>query len=196
MTKEDLIEELSRYVSLSDSDAEAMLVRLRRIELRKRDLLIEQGKSADSFFWVREGCTMAHHTDHDGNEHVMQFAIKHWWTTDLKAFLKGGESELTIQALAETVVLEMRRSDFDDLLDQHPVFERYFRKIFGNALIVHQRRIMRTIGADAEEHYLAYLKDYPGIDQYVPQKYIASYLGITPEFLSKLRRRLVKGDEA
>ena len=134
---------------------------------------------------------MASYVDANGQEHVMQFAVAHWWTTDLKGFLKGIESELTIQALTDGWALALRADDYEALLDEHPVFERYFRKIFANALVVHQRRIMRTIGADAEAHYRAYLHDYPGIDQFVPQKYIASYLGITPEFLSKLRRRMV-----
>lgn len=189
-----LIEELSRYVNLTQADAEAMLTRLRPIEFKKKEVLIEQGGFSDRFYWIRDGCTMAFHTAADGQEHVMQFAIAHWWTTDLKGFVKGGGSQLTIQALSDGRALSMSADAFEDLLAAHPVFERYFRKIFANALVVHQRRILRTIGADAEAHYTAYLRDYPGIDQWVPQKYIASYLGITPEFLSKLRRRMVKGD--
>lgn len=191
LSPEELIDELSRYISLNTDGAAAMLARMRTIEFKKRDILQHAGERADHFFWIREGCTMASYIDANGQEHVMQFAVSHWWTTDLKGFLKGTESELTIQALTEGRALALRADDYESLLEEHPVFERYFRKIFANALVVHQRRIMRTIGADAEAHYRAYLHDYPGIDQFVPQKYIASYLGITPEFLSKLRRRMV-----
>jgi CRP-like cAMP-binding protein len=193
MEATQLIAELGRYVELTGEDAAAMLTRLRHEPFKKRDVLIEQGRAADRFLWVREGCRMAFHTSAHGQEHVMQFAVAHWWTTDLQSFVKGGESRLTIQALSDGYALSLSSTDFDELLDQHPVYERYFRKIFANALVVHQRRILRTIGADAEAHYTAYLNDYPGIEQWVPQKYIASYLGITPEFLSKLRRRMVKG---
>ena len=191
LSPDELIDELSRYVTLSHDEALALLARMRKIEFKKRDTLQNTGDRADHFYWIREGCTMASYFDANGQEHVMQFAVAHWWTTDLNGFLQNTESELTIQALTDGWALAIRSDDYEALLEECPVYERYFRKIFANALVVHQRRIMRTIGADAEAHYRAYLRDYPGIDQWVPQKYIASYLGITPEFLSKLRRRMV-----
>ncbi len=194
LTVEELKAELERYVKLSTSEAQSFLDRLEPIQFAKRDVLIQQGLTASHFYWVREGCTMAYHTAEDGQEHVLQFAVSHWWTTDLKAFFKRVNAELTIQALSNGTAFAISFDDYESLLEERPIYERYFRQIFANALIVHQRRIMRTIGADAEAHYKAYLHDYPGIDQWVPQKYIASYLGITPEFLSKLRRRMVKGD--
>lgn len=194
LTVEELKAELERYVKLSTSEAQSFLDRLEPIQFAKRDVLIQQGLTASHFYWVREGCTMAYHTAEDGQEHVLQFAVSHWWTTDLKAFFKRVNAELTIQALSNGTAFAISFDDYESLLEERPVYERYFRQIFANALIVHQRRIMRTIGADAEAHYSAYLRDYPGIEQWVPQKYIASYLGITPEFLSKLRRRMVKGD--
>lgn len=195
LTVEDIISELGRYVELSPQQARAFLSRLEPISFAKRDVLIRQGTVASHFYWIREGCTMAFYTSEDGQEHVMQFAVTHWWTTDLKAFFKRVNAELTVQALSQGEALALSHDSYESLLKEEPVYERYFRQIFANALIVHQRRIMRTIGADAEAHYKAYLHDYPGIDQWVPQKYIASYLGITPEFLSKLRRRLVKRTE-
>lgn len=194
LTVDALKSELSRYVELSTKEAQSFLDRLEPITFAKRDVLIQQGMTATHFYWIREGCTMAFHTTEDGQEHVLQFAVSHWWTTDLKAFFKRVNAELTVQALSSGEALAISYANYESLLEEQPVFERYFRKIFANALIVHQRRIMRTIGADAEAHYGAYLRDYPGIDQWVPQKYIASYLGITPEFLSKLRRRMVKGE--
>ncbi len=192
LNRHDLIAEFSRYVSLSEVEAEGFLTRLEPIPFSKRQVLVEQGKNAEHFLWIRNGCTMAYHTDDEGHEQVMQFAVRYWWTTDLRSFMHKEPATLSIQALSDGDALALHRDQYNELLDDQPVFERYFRKIFTNALIVHQRRIMRTIGADAEAHYRAYLNDYPGIEQWVPQKYIASYLGITPEFLSKLRRRMVK----
>jgi CRP-like cAMP-binding protein len=189
ITAEELIAAWSRYVDLNLEEANALIALWDEQHFPKKSFLIEQGGKADAFFWVRSGCLIAYHTDDKAQEQVIQFAVANWWSTDLAAFTLNKEAEYAVQALADSTVYALCRDDYHALLLKYPVFERYFRQIFNNALIAHQRRIYNALAATAEERYNRFIKQYPEIELWVPQKYIASYLGMTPEFLSKLRRR-------
>lgn len=193
MTSEELIDQLSRYVMLTAEEAEAFLQRVEKLTFAKKEVLIEAGQLVDTFYWVQSGCIMAFHRDADGQEHALQFAVSKWWTADLGGFTNQKPAEHTLIALDDSEVFAIKRSDFDTLLATYPVYERYFRKIFQNALIAHQQRILNNIALNAEERYEQFLAAYGAVEQWAAQKHIASYLGITPEFLSKLRRRRIGG---
>lgn len=189
ISTEELVVAWSRYVDLKPEEAESLIALWEEQHYPKKAFLIEQGGKADAFFWVRSGCLISYHTDDKAQEQVIQFAVANWWSTDLAAFTLNTQAEYAVQALADSTVYALCRDDYNELLLKYPVFERYFRQIFNNALIAHQRRIYNAIAATAEERYNRFIQHHPEIEQWVPQKYIASYLGMTPEFLSKLRRR-------
>ena len=132
---------------------------------------------------------MTYYEDKNADPHVLQFAQKLWWTGDLEAFRSLGPSFYSIKAITNSSIMAISYPEFEELCLSYPVFERFFRIIFQNSLVSHQKRIMRNISSTAEERYEAFIKNYPRLELTVPQKYIASYLGITPEFLSKLRSR-------
>lgn len=189
MTKEALKERLSKYVELKDEEAEYFLRLLSKHTITRKQKLLAPEQAVLGFHWVQSGCLMAYHTDDMGNQHVLQFAIESWWTTDLQSLFSEGVSSLSIEAMTDSSYLTISRIDLDGLMEKYPVFERYFRKIFQNALISNQRRILLNISKTANERYEDFQQRYPKVEQIVPQKYIASYLGITPEFLSKIRRK-------
>jgi CRP-like cAMP-binding protein len=137
------------------------------------------------------GCLMAYYTDSDGVERVLQFATTSWWTGDLHSFTKHEPSIYSTRALVDSEVLLMTVNGLNSLLERVPKFEKYFRILFQNSLVAHQQRIMQSISFTAEQRYESFRERYPTLEQFVPQKYIASYLGVTPEFLSKIRRRLM-----
>jgi CRP-like cAMP-binding protein len=137
------------------------------------------------------GCLMAYYTDSDGVERVLQFATASWWTGDLHSCTKLEPSIYSTRALVDSEVLLLRWDGLNTLLERVPKFEKYFRILFQNSLVSHQQRIMQTLSFTAEQRYEAFRDKYPTLEQFVPQKYIASYLGVTPEFLSKIRRRLM-----
>jgi CRP-like cAMP-binding protein len=112
-----------------------------------------------------------------------------WWTGDLHSFTEQVPSIYSTRALADSEVLYLPKADMDRLLAEVPKFERFFRILFQNSLVTHQQRIIQNFSANAEERYENFRKKYPSLEQYVPLKYIASYLGFTPEFLSKIRRK-------
>ncbi|MCB9081134.1 MAG: Crp/Fnr family transcriptional regulator [Lewinellaceae bacterium] len=181
-----------RYIQLTDEEAQYFFSLLKPQKLKARRLLLDIGDPCLYFSLVTEGCLVNYYTDDNGFEHVLQFATTFWWTADLQSLMNGTPSMYTIKAVVDSEVLRLSRADMELLYQQIPKFERYFRIIFQNALMSHQTRIMQNIAYPAEERYRQFQQTYPHIEQLVPQKYIASYLGITPEFLSKIRRKMAK----
>ncbi len=188
-----ILEGIHKHISLNQEEKMIFISVLDRVEIANGEFLEKQGKQTQHFMHVESGCLMTYHTDKSGSDHVMQFATSGWWTGDLQSFNRGVPSENSTRALATSSVLLISLQDMSYLLEKVPKFERYFRIIYQNSLITHQQRIIQNFSATAEERYLVFQTKYPTLEQYVPLKYIASYLGITPEFLSKIRRKLTKG---
>ncbi|MEX2395752.1 MAG: Crp/Fnr family transcriptional regulator, partial [Balneolales bacterium] len=113
-----------------------------------------------------------------------------WWTADLDSLFRGIPAEYNIRAMGDSTVYQLSKDVWMKLNNELPQFERYFRIIFQNALVAHQKRIIQNISDTADQRYLKFQKAYPEVIRSVPLKYVASYLGITPEFLSKIRRDL------
>lgn len=187
-----ILQTIEQHISLSKEEGNYLLSLLHSRALKQGDLIEKAGEVSKQFIHVRSGCLMSFYTDTAGTDHVLQFSTAGWWTGDLKSFTQQIASSYTTRALADSDVLLIDKRDFDNLLDRFPVYEKYFRILFQNSLITHQNRILQNISATAEDRYLRFQKKYPSLEQYVPLKYIASYLGITPEFLSKIRRKLME----
>lgn len=162
---------------------------LNQVKLKQGEFAEIAGEVTHSFIHVVSGCLMTYHTDKDGSDQVIQFATTGWWTGDLHSLITQQPCMYTSRALADSEVLQLPKVRMEELLDRYPIFERYFRIMFQNSLVTHQRRIIEAFSISAEERYRNFQKRYPQLEQYVPLKYIASYLGITPEFLSKIRRK-------
>lgn len=190
MNRQEVESALQQHVDISKEDLDYFFDKAEFRVVNKNDILTKAGDDKVHFVLIQSGCLMTYFHDKQGNDHVLQFGTEMWWTGDLEAFTKGGNSFYTIKAIAKSEVYMISRELFADISKRTPAFDKYFRIIFQNALISHQRRIIRNISYTAEERYLEFQKYYPKIEMIVPQKYIASYLGITPEFLSKIRRKL------
>ena len=159
-------------------------------KIKKRQFLLQEGDVCKHLSFVNAGCLREYTVDHKGEEHVIQFAIKDWWISDLNSFLSGSSSAHNIDAVEDSEVLMLERDARNNLLEAVPKMERFFRLLLeGNYLATH-RRIHYTLTASAEERYLAFIKTYPALVEQVPQQYIASYLGITPQSLSRIRKEL------
>ncbi len=190
MDRVEIIQKIRDYVYIPDEQISVFFDYARERKLKKNEVLTRQGDSDVTIELIKSGCLMTYHTDDSDNDHVIQFGREMWWTGDLHAFKTGESSEYTVKAMAPTEVLLYSYDAFECVLQKAPKFETYFRKLFQNSLVSHQKRIIRNISCTAEEKYKAFNTTHPGLDLIVPQKYIASYLGITPEFLSKIRRRM------
>jgi CRP-like cAMP-binding protein len=158
--------------------------------VRKHQYLLEAGDVSRHVAYVVKGCLRSYTIDEAGEEHIGHFAIEDWWIGDLYSFYENQPSVYAIDALEDSELLLLDRSGMEKLCLAIPKFERYFRLILQGSFVASQRRIMQSLSATAEERYLQFLKNYPAIFSRVPQKMIASYLGITPQSLSRIRRHL------
>lgn len=130
--------------------------------------------------------------DENGFEHIIMFGIEDWWVGDLYSLLTGMPSRFYIDALEDTEVLQISRLQLELLYEEVPKFERFFRLIIQNAFVAQQQRIHQNIALSAEQRYLEFINKYHVFEQRIPQKQIAAYLGITPVFLSMLRKRMAQ----
>lgn len=142
--------------------------------------------------FVIKGLLRAYSVDNRGQEHIVMFAPEDWWISDLYSVIAETPATLNIDAMEDTEVLSIEKPDLEELFLKVPKFERLFRILLQNAFIAHQQRILNSISQTAEERYLQFRTKYADIEQRVPQHQIASYLGITPETLSRIRRQLAE----
>lgn len=159
-------------------------------KLRKKQYLLQEGDVCKYTAFVNKGILRSYSVDNNGNELIVQFALEDWWLSDIYSFLTGEASTCNIDALEDTEILLITKSAQDEMLLQVPKMERYFRLLMQSSLIAFQRRLVSSLNFTAEDKYLQLIAVLPTIIQRVPQHYIASYLGITPETLSRIRRQI------
>ena len=189
MDTSNIRQSVSKYVSLEPEEVMFFTSLFIPIQVRQGGFLDEAGEISKGFLYVDSGCLMTFITNKQGNDQVVQFSTSGWWTGDLNSFTRQTPATYATKALADSEVFLLPKNSLDQLLGRIPKFEKYFRIIFQNSLITHQHRLVMAFSATAEERYQEFEEKYPVLEQFVPLKYIASYLGITPEFLSKIRRR-------
>jgi CRP-like cAMP-binding protein len=187
-----LLSAFAKHVTLTEEESNFLLSLIVTQRIKQGEVIESAGEVTRYFIYVGSGCLLSYYTDKQGNENVIQFAVAGWWTGDLHSYTKNLPSVFTTKALTDSEVWLIPKVSLDLLLEKYPKFERYFRIIFQNSLVTHQFRLMQSYSATAEERYLSFREKYPTLEQYIPQKYIASYLGMTPEFLSKIRRKLME----
>ena len=158
---------------------------------RKRQFILQEGDVCNVFNFVVSGCLRMYKIDEAGTTHIIQFAIENWWISDMGSFYAMQPSEMNIEAVEDTTVLQIKHDDLIDLYNNAPIFLRLFRVLVENSLIGLQKRLLQNISSDARVRYEYFLKQYPTLANRIPNTYIASYLGITPEFLSKIRNERV-----
>jgi len=184
-----IFENLHKHVSLTYEEKNIVLEHLKENEVKKKDVLLRQGQSCKTIYFLEEGSMRAFNLNEDGKESTIMFAIHDWWVTDMDAFVNQGYSCLTILALEDCRLLELDYNSLQFLFDKVPSLERYFRILFQNAYIREQRRALYNISMSTEERYFAFIEKYPDIVEKITQKQIASYLGVSPEFLSTVKRK-------
>lgn len=162
-------------------------------KLRKKQYLLQEGDVCRYTAFVEKGALRSYHLDQKDHAHIIQFAFEGWWIADSYSFLTAEPSAYNIDALEEAELLLLTRSAQEELLVQVPKMERYFRLLLQKSLIALQRRVLSSLSYSAEEKYTRLLAAYPNITQRVSQQQIASYLGLTPETLSRIRKQLAAG---
>lgn len=158
-------------------------------KMRKRQYLLQEGDVCRYTAFVEKGALRTYTVDEKGAEHIIQFAIEGWWTGDLFSFLTSEPSTYNIDVLEDAELLLLTRTAQEELLQKLPKFERFQRLLIQSAYVALQRRLVVNMSLTAEEKYTHFVKAYPEIIQRIPQHMVASYLGITPETLSRIRKQ-------
>lgn len=181
---------LQARVPLTEADFTTFCGYLRPLALRKRQHLLQAGEVCSHFTFVTQGCLRSYSLTAEGHEHTLQFAPEDWWISDLYSLLTRQPSTMSIDALEGSQLLLLDQADLESIYARCPVFERYFRLLMQSRYVVLQARVNAALSQTAAEKYQHFLRKYPTIVQRVPQHVIASYLGLTPESLSRVRRQL------
>lgn len=193
---EDTFLAINQHVSKTCPFTEAELALFNSLlELRtvkKKTFLLQQGEVCDFEAYINNGCIRSYYINENGFEVILQFAVEDWWVSDIASFHEQQPSNQFIETLEDCELLVLTAEAKEQLLQQVPKFERLFRLMVQRNLASLQHRLMNTISMNAEEKYLDFSKRYPKIAQRVPQLHIASFLGMSAEFLSKVRTRLAK----
>lgn len=190
---EYLNQKIYETIDISDEEFEYAKSLFIPKKLRKKRFILQDGEPCIYTTFVEKGLLRSYRIDEKGNEHILQFGMQGWWTADLYSFLTGEVSEYNIEALEDSELLLITKPSWDQLLNEVPAFERYFRVLIQNNLIATQKRLMGTMTTTAEERYTKLLQDFPNISNRVPQHMIASYIGVTRETLSRLRGHIASG---
>jgi CRP-like cAMP-binding protein len=184
---EELIRHIEQTVPLSEAEKNLLAGKLRLRKVKKNRSLLNGGQVAKDVAFVVEGCLRCFSLDDNGFEKIIQFAPANWWITDMYSFITQQESYLYVDAITDSTVLLLSRQDQLAIFDQSHSMERYFRILTEKSLVSFRQRIVEQLTLSAKERYLLFCKKYPTIFNKIPQKQIALYIGVTPEFLSKIK---------
>jgi len=189
---ESLLNYFDGLLSLNKEEQELVKEKFHSRFFRKRQYVLQEGDVCTQFYFVIRGCLRMYKIDDKGSTHILQFAAENYWINDLGSFHNVKPSALNIDALEDTVVLQISRDDLISLYTKAPIFHRIFRVLIENSFVRLQERLLQNISSTAEERYQSFLENYPHLVNRLSQVQVASYLGITPEFLSRLRNKLSK----
>lgn len=196
MTYSALRKYLESKYPLTDSESRFIESKVKPLELKKWETFVYSGEPCNSLLFITSGCLRSFSTDDSGKEHIVQFAPENWWISDQSSFFNQTQSVLTIDAIEDTEALTLDFNSYHEIRNTSPNFSALFNTLLQNNIIAYQKRIIHILSSGAEARYLDFIKTYPTLALRLPQKMIASYLGITPETLSRVRRSITFRPEA
>jgi len=185
-----LLSHIQEKVTLTDLDKEAIKTFFVSKRLRKRQYLLQEGDVCKHLTFVAKGLLRTYNVDDKGTEHMSIFGWEGWWLSDFNSFLSGVPAVFNIDAIEDSELLMVSLADYNALTLTVPIMDRYFRILYQNSLVTKERRLMSAITHTAEEKYLELANSNPHIIERIPQNLIASYLGIAPETLSRIKKNL------
>jgi len=183
---------VAKFITLSEEELVFFHSLLRLKKVRKKQFLLQEGEVCDFEGFILKGCTRTYYLDKEGVETILLFAVEDWWVSDIMSFAERKPSNLFIETIEDTELLTIDHAGKARLFERVPAFEKMFRLLVQRSLGVLQQRFYAAVSQTAEERYKAFLEKYPLVAQRVPQHQIARYIGVSPEFLSKVRSTMFK----
>ncbi|MBJ6369221.1 Crp/Fnr family transcriptional regulator [Snuella sedimenti] len=191
MSIQPLLEYIRKHIDLSSQEESILASKVVLRKYLKGQYIVQQGDVCQYECFVLSGCTKTFYVDEEGQEHIVMFSIEDWWTSDMGSFITQTPADFNIQCLENTELVLFPYNEIESLYKEIPKLERFFRQIIERAFVTSQKRLVRSFSLSAKEQYLHFREQYPQIEQRIPQYMVASYLGITKEFLSKIKNQLI-----
>jgi len=192
MLTDIILKSIGRHISLNEDEQTYFISLLHPKQLTRKQFLLREGEVCKYSAFVNSGCLKGYTVDEHGQEHVINFAPAGWWIADMYSLISGRPGNLFIEAHEPAEVLLLSKIKQDLLFQEIPKFERFFRIITENSLVAYQQRVVDNLSLTAEDRYNNFCKRYPTLINELPKKDIASYIGVTPEFFSRMMGRLLR----
>jgi CRP-like cAMP-binding protein len=187
---ESLKQNVAHHISISDNEMEEFCDLFHRKTIKKKTFLLREGEVCEFEGFVAKGLFRVYHIDQDGFEQILYFAIENWWITDIDSFTNGKPSKLFIEALEDSEVLLISKKDKEFAYAKLPLIEKLFRVMTQKTHVALQRRMIDNLSKAADQRYLDFIERYPDHYKRLTNLQIAAYLGISHEFVSKIRRKI------
>ena len=187
-----ILQETFKDIPFSQEELQYIGALLKRVVLKKGDILLSEGDPVYYTHFVYSGCLRTYFIDNSGKEHTLQFEIKDWWISDYTAFFTGDKAMMNIECIQAATIFKLSRRNMEQLYVDIPKFETFFRKKLERRFMTLQKRVLGNLAQSAKERYKSFLNTYPNIQQNVKNYHIASFLGITTESLSRIRKEMAQ----
>ena len=189
---QSILENIAKHVALTPQEQELFLSKTETKPFKAKTILLSAGEVATCTYFVNSGILRSFNINDNIIEHILHFACEGWWIGDMYSYISGKPGNLFLEVLEDAEVVIITKENHQELYQEIPKLERFFRILAENSLVSHQERLMDNLSLTAEERFEKFCSKYPTLIQKVPQKHIASYIGVTPEFFSKMKARLLK----
>lgn len=189
---QSILQNIAKHVSLTSDEEALFLSKTETKQFKAKTILLSSGEIANCTYFVNSGILRSFNINDNIIEHVLHFACEGWWIGDMYSYISGKPGNLFIEVLEDAEVVIITKENHQELYKEIPKLERFFRILAENSLVAHQERLMDNLSLSSEERFEKMCKKYPTLIQKVAQKHLASYIGVTPEFFSKMKSRLLK----
>ena len=186
-----ILQNIAKHVSLTSEEETLFLSKTETKFVKAKTILLSSNEIAKHTYFVNSGILRSFNINDNIIEHVLHFACEGWWIGDMYSYISEKPGNLFIEVLEDAEIVSISKENHQQLYREIPKLERFFRILAENSLVSHQERLMDNLSLTAEERFEKFCAKYPTLIQKVSQKQIASYIGVTPEFLSKLKKRLL-----
>ncbi len=188
-----IIKNVSKQIELNDNELKLFCSKFQIENLKAKHVLVDIGEICTRTFFVNSGCLRSFALDSNGVEHTISFAPTDWWIAEMYSYISGEPATMKIEAIEASEVLFIEKNDYENLFHEIPKLERVFRMLLERSVVAHQKRLIDNLSKSAEERYINFTKKFPALVNTVSQKQIASYIGVTPEFFSKMKAKILRG---
>lgn len=187
-----IIQNISKIISLTLEEEAIFLSKIETKNFKAKTILLSSGQIADNTYFVNSGILRSFNINDNIIEHILHFACEGWWMGDMYSYISRKPGNLFIEVLEDSELEIISRENREELFEKIPKLERFFRILTENSLVAHQERLMDNLSLTAEERFEKFCKKYSALMQRIPQKQIASYIGVTPEFFSKMKSKMLR----